>query len=164
MKFSDFHRVFLKDLLFWEVLVITTNKTCQNKCFLWRTFFYIRFKACNFIKKGTLTQLFSCEFCNIFKSIYFTEHLWETDCFCMLIVILLMHPWFWTWRSLGSDTFRKKCFSEELSCSVKSCQFYDLFDNAGYKFGDFHLIRKNIFTSLFSVHNTVSLHVMNKYV
>ena len=25
---------------------------------------------CNFIKKGTLTQLFSCEFCPIFKSTF----------------------------------------------------------------------------------------------
>ena len=27
--------------------------------------------ACNFIKKGTLVQVFSCEFCEIFKNIYF---------------------------------------------------------------------------------------------
>ena len=34
------------------------------------------------------------------------------------------------------------------------CQkFYDLFDNIGCKFEGFHFIRKNIFTSLFSVHN-----------
>ena len=25
-------------------------------------------KACNFIKKGTLAQVFSCEFCEIFKN------------------------------------------------------------------------------------------------
>ena len=32
----------------------------------------------NFIKKETLAQLFSCEFCEISKNILFTEHLWTT--------------------------------------------------------------------------------------
>ena len=35
-------------------------------------------KAFNFIKKGTLAQVFSCEFCNIPKNTFFTEHLWVT--------------------------------------------------------------------------------------
>ena len=30
----------------------------------------------NFIKKETLAQVFSCEFCEIFKNTFFTEHLW----------------------------------------------------------------------------------------
>ena len=34
--------------------------------------------ACNFIKKETLAQVFSCEFCENFKNTFFTEHLWET--------------------------------------------------------------------------------------
>ena len=33
--------------------------------------------ACNFIKKETLAQVFSCEFCEISKNtFFFTEHLW----------------------------------------------------------------------------------------
>ena len=32
----------------------------------------------NFIKKETLAQMFSCEFCEIFKNICFTENLWTT--------------------------------------------------------------------------------------
>ena len=32
-------------------------------------------EACNFIKKGTLAQVFSCEFCEISNSTFFTEHL-----------------------------------------------------------------------------------------
>ena len=32
----------------------------------------------NFIKKETLAQMFSCEFCEISKNIFFTEHLWTT--------------------------------------------------------------------------------------
>ena len=32
-------------------------------------------QACNFIKKETLAQVFSCEFCKISKNTFFTEHL-----------------------------------------------------------------------------------------
>ena len=35
-------------------------------------------KACNFIKKKTLAQVFSCEFCENSKNTFFTEHLWAT--------------------------------------------------------------------------------------
>ena len=35
----------------------------------------LRLDASNFIKKETLAQVFSCEFCEIFKNTYFTEHL-----------------------------------------------------------------------------------------
>ena len=34
--------------------------------------------ACNFIKKETQAQMFSCEFWDISKNIFFTEHLWTT--------------------------------------------------------------------------------------
>ena len=33
-------------------------------------------QACNVIKKETLAQVFSCEFCEISKNIFFIEHLW----------------------------------------------------------------------------------------
>ena len=35
-------------------------------------------EACNFIKKETLGQVFSCELCEIFKKTFFTEHLQAT--------------------------------------------------------------------------------------
>ena len=35
-------------------------------------------QACNFIKKESLTQVFSCEFCKNFKNTFFTEHLRAT--------------------------------------------------------------------------------------
>ena len=42
-------------------------------------------EACNFIKKETLAQVFSCEFCEIFKNNFFTEHLRTTAyVFCVL--------------------------------------------------------------------------------
>ena len=33
-------------------------------------------QACNFIKKETPTQVFSCEHCEIFRNTYFEKHLW----------------------------------------------------------------------------------------
>ena len=33
-------------------------------------------QACNFIKKETLALVFSCEFSEIYKNTFFTEHLW----------------------------------------------------------------------------------------
>ena len=35
-------------------------------------------QACNFIKKETLAQAFSCEFCEISKNTFFIEHLQAT--------------------------------------------------------------------------------------
>ena len=36
------------------------------------------YEACNFIKKDTLAQMLSCEFCEISKNTFFTEQLWTT--------------------------------------------------------------------------------------
>ena len=41
-------------------------------------FYNKRPEACNFIKKETLAQVFSCEFCEISKNTFFTEHLRTT--------------------------------------------------------------------------------------
>ena len=35
-------------------------------------------QAGNFIKKEALAQMFFCEFCEISKNTFFTEHLWAT--------------------------------------------------------------------------------------
>ena len=35
-------------------------------------------QACNFIKKETLAQVLSCDFCHISKNTFSTEHLWAT--------------------------------------------------------------------------------------
>ena len=35
-------------------------------------------QACNFIEKETSTQVFSYEFCEVFKKTFFTKHLWTT--------------------------------------------------------------------------------------
>ena len=36
----------------------------------------VSFLACNFIKKATLAQVLSSEFCEISKNTFFIEHLW----------------------------------------------------------------------------------------
>ena len=35
-------------------------------------------QACNFIEKETLAKVFSCDFYEISKNTFFTEHLWTT--------------------------------------------------------------------------------------
>ena len=56
--------------MFLEISQNSQENTCTRVSFL--------IKACNFIKKETLAQVFSWEFCEIFKNIFFTEHLWTT--------------------------------------------------------------------------------------
>ena len=45
---------------------------------LCRSVLFNRSEACNFVKKETLGQVFSYEFCEISKNTFFTEHLWAT--------------------------------------------------------------------------------------
>ena len=49
-----------------------------------------RLKACNFIKKEALAQLFSCEYCEISKNTFFTEHLWEAASGVLMILCYFM--------------------------------------------------------------------------
>ena len=53
------------------------SQNCQKSTFA-RVFFSIKLHNCNFIKKGTLAQVFSCKFCEIFKNTYIIEHLRAT--------------------------------------------------------------------------------------
>ena len=60
-----------------NVLEISQNSqenTCGRVSFLIK----LQAEACNFIKKETLAQMFSCDFCEISKNTFFTEHLWAT--------------------------------------------------------------------------------------
>ena len=60
------------------------ENTCVRVSFLIK----LQAEACNFIKNETLTQVFSCEFCKIFKNTFFTEHL-LTTAFCKKLCKLL---------------------------------------------------------------------------
>ena len=60
------------------VLEISQNsqqKTCTRVIFLNKV---AGLEASNVIKKETLAQVLSCEFCEISKNTFFTEHLWTT--------------------------------------------------------------------------------------
>ena len=55
---------------------------------------HLCFNACNFIKKEAMAQVFSCEFCQISKNTFFTEHLCATTsgfryCFRRIYIKLL---------------------------------------------------------------------------
>ena len=50
--------------VFLEISQNSQESTCDRVSYL------IKFQACNFIKKETLAQAFSCEFCEIFKNTF----------------------------------------------------------------------------------------------
>ena len=52
--------------VFLEVLQNSKENTCARSSFLIK----LQALACNFIKKETLTQVFSCEFCEISKNTF----------------------------------------------------------------------------------------------
>ena len=67
---SSCSEVFCKKGALNNFIKLTGKHMCQSH------FFNNRPPACNFIKKGTLAQVLSCEFCKIFKKTFFKEHLW----------------------------------------------------------------------------------------
>ena len=70
-----------------------------------RIFLLIKLQAspCNFIKKETLAQLFSCGFCGICKNIFFTEFLWVTDSLLFFIISLFIPK---THAKFGNDSWK----------------------------------------------------------
>ena len=73
---------------------------------------------CNIIKKETLAQLLSCEFCEIFKNIFFKEHLW----WLLLQKHLLSLTVIFVQKIKGINWFR----SEIDDLKVNSCRFGNL--------------------------------------
>ena len=69
-SFSAKKKVFLK------VSQNSQEKTCARVSFL----ITLQSSTCNFIKKETMAQVLSCEFCEIFENTYFIEHLRTTTC------------------------------------------------------------------------------------
>ena len=68
--------------MFLKISQNSQEDTCARVSFLIK----LQAEACNFLKKETLAQVFSCEFCEIFKNTLFTEHLWVTVSEIMLIL------------------------------------------------------------------------------
>ena len=53
-----------------DVMVSINIKSSHQRCSIKKAFL----EASNFIRKETLAQEFSCEFCGVFKDTFFTEH------------------------------------------------------------------------------------------
>ena len=79
--------VFCKRSVLRNFAKFTGKQLCQG------LFFKIVYEK-NFFKKNTLAQVFSCEFCEISKNIFFTEHLrWLLP---NLKSFLVSYCWLWT--------------------------------------------------------------------
>ena len=80
LSYADFslvrssHQKYSVKNVFLEISQISQENTCARISLLIK----LQASACNFIKKETLAQVFSCEFCVIFKSTFSTEQLWTT--------------------------------------------------------------------------------------
>ena len=66
------------------------NKVAGLRIFLYSDCIQENTQACNFIKKETLAQVFSCEFCEISKNNFFTEHL-RTTAFDKRLEIIIVY-------------------------------------------------------------------------
>ena len=74
-QFRTTHQVFYKKRCSYEKThKIQQENTCERVSFLIK----LQVLACIFIKKETLVQVLSCEFCEIFKNTFFTDQLWVT--------------------------------------------------------------------------------------
>ena len=66
--------------VFLKIVQFSQENTCARVSLLIKLQASGNFIAsgCNCLKKETPAQVFSCEFCKIFKNSFFTKHLWMT--------------------------------------------------------------------------------------
>ena len=89
--------------------------------------------------KKTLAQVFSCEFCGIFKNTFFTEHLWWLLLIIYEIIAKVLSFWFSnTFLLFQRKFYRKSCWINEGCCidpfykSIKQFREKELL-NANFK-------------------------------
>ena len=71
--------------VFWKKGVLWNAAKLAGKC-LCKSLLFNKLSFFNFIKKETLAQVVSCEFCEIYKNIFFTEHVrWLLVKFAILV-------------------------------------------------------------------------------
>ena len=63
--------------------------------------------SCNFSKKETLGQVFSCEFCEISKNSFFTEHLQATTGFEEIVKAIISKVYLETCQTSWVEFFSK---------------------------------------------------------
>ena len=86
----------------------STYRSSHQRCSVKKKVFSeISQKTCNFIKNGTLAQVFSCEFCEISNNVFYriSCRTPPDDCFCTVFLIslllLLISPTsFKSWESI----------------------------------------------------------------
>ena len=73
-----------------EILQNSLENTCVRVSFLIK----LQALTCNFIKKEALAQVFFCEFYEIFKNTFFTEHLRATASLTLLFfaTVSVLYP------------------------------------------------------------------------
>ena len=71
---SSHRRCSIKKVAFPVISKNSQENSCARVTFLIK----LKVSACSFIKKETLAEVFSCEFCKIFKNTLFAEHLYVT--------------------------------------------------------------------------------------
>ena len=86
-------------MVFLEILQNSQEDTSARVSFL----INLQAPACNFIKKETLAQVFSCEFCETSKNTFFTEHLRATAFGTSEIVWIVLF-----YDSVGSCNFMRQ--------------------------------------------------------
>ena len=89
----------------WKKVFLEISQNSQENTFA-RDSFLIKLQpwGCNFIKRESLTKVFSCEFCEISKNTFFIEHL-RTTAFVLPrsrheILSLSDCNWAWTYKHL----------------------------------------------------------------
>ena len=73
--------------MFLEISQNSQENTSARVSFLIK----LQAEACNFIKKETLAQLFSCDFCEVSKNAFFKEHLWATASAETLLYLVIIN-------------------------------------------------------------------------
>ena len=75
---SSYSIAFLDNCLIALDIKIDKIQTCLNSTHN-NLLFNDRPKSCNFIKKETMAQMFSCEFCKISRNkLFYRAHIWVT--------------------------------------------------------------------------------------
>ena len=79
---SSQQRCSVKKGVLWKKAFLKISQNSQENTWA-RVYFLIklqvaRVEACNFIKKETPAQVFSCDFVKVSMKTFFTEHLWMT--------------------------------------------------------------------------------------
>ena len=95
------------EVFYEKVFLKISNNSQENTCPRASLLIKLQASFCNFIKKETPAQVFSCEFCEIFKSTFFTEYLRVTasDLYKPSLLRVLPPTIFTIWRHAQQHLF-----------------------------------------------------------